>query len=77
VAPIVFQELDCLEDNLDVISSSCRDVITKYSEEVDENPEISELFVHACKTFWNKYCQVWNDWIVHSNDNKLILRIGW
>jgi hypothetical protein len=53
-----FQELDCLEDNLQKLSDKCKNAIGQYTEEVDEDPEISEIFVRACKPFWNQYCQV-------------------
>jgi hypothetical protein len=47
-----------LEDNLEKLSDKCRNAIGLYTEEVDEDPEISEIFVKACKPFWSQHCQV-------------------
>jgi len=50
--------MDCLEDKLDLLSEGCQKAIREYVEEVDEDPEIDEIFVRACAPFWEQHCQV-------------------
>jgi Golgi apparatus protein 1 len=51
------QEMTCLEDNLKQLSPGCQKVVKKYIKEVDEDPQIDELFAQACAPFWEKHCQ--------------------
>jgi len=50
--------MDCLEEKLDSLSEDCQKVVREYVEEVDEDPEIDEIFVRACTPFWDQHCQV-------------------
>jgi len=52
------QEMDCLEENLDELSVNCQKVVREYVEQVDEDPEIDEIFARSCAPFWDKHCQV-------------------
>ena len=54
------QEIDCLEKRLGDIEegSDCKKAVKAYIEEVDEDPEIDEIFARACAPFWEKHCQV-------------------
>ena len=50
--------MDCLEEKLDLLSEGCQKVVREYVEEVDEDPEIDEIFARACAPFWEEHCQV-------------------
>jgi len=50
--------MDCLEDKYIQLSSECKKTVKNYIEEVDEDPEIDEIFARACAPFWEKHCQV-------------------
>ena len=54
--------MDCLEEKLDTLSEDCQKVVREYVEEVDEDPEIDEIFVRACTPFWDQHCQVCGLW---------------
>jgi len=67
VCVLDLQEMDCLEDKLDELSENCRKVVGEYIEEVDEDPEIDEIFARSCAPFWEKHCQV-----RHTSKNMLL-----
>ena len=50
--------MDCLEDNLEKLEEGCKEVVSKYVEEEDENPELSQIFVKSCESFWKANCPV-------------------
>jgi len=50
--------MDCLEENLEVLSDDCKKAVREYVEEVDEDPGIDEIFARACAPFWDKHCMV-------------------
>jgi len=50
--------MDCLEENVDVLSADCQKAVREYVEEVDEDPGIDEIFARACAPFWDKHCMV-------------------
>ena len=52
------QEMDCLADKLDELTPGCQKVMREYEEEVDEDPQIDEIFAQACAPFWEEHCQV-------------------
>jgi len=50
--------MDCLEENVDKLSAGCQKAVREFIEQVDEDPEIDEIFARACEPFWEKHCQV-------------------
>jgi len=53
-----FQEMDCLEDNMESLTEECRKVVKDYTERVDEMPELNSIFAEACQKFWKEFCKV-------------------
>jgi len=50
--------MDCLEDHLNELQSSCKQAVEKYVEDVEQNPELDKIFSDSCKVFWSKHCKV-------------------
>ena len=50
--------MDCLEDNLEILGSDCKKVVSDYTERNDEMPELNTIFANACQKFWKTYCKV-------------------
>ena len=56
--------MDCLSENVDDLSEECQKVVREYVEEVDEDPEIDEIFARSCAPFWEKHCKVCGHYVV-------------
>ena len=50
--------MDCLEENLDVLTEDCKKAVREYVEKVDEDPGMDEIFARSCAPFWDKHCMV-------------------
>ena len=57
--------MDCLSENVDDLSEECQKVVREYVEEVDEDPEIDEIFARSCAPFWEKHCKVVDITLLH------------
>nr|XP_018901121.1 PREDICTED: Golgi apparatus protein 1 [Bemisia tabaci] len=50
-------EIDCLQQNLDQLKSSCQDVIRNYTEVQMEDVQVNPIILRNCAVFIDKYCQ--------------------
>lgn len=50
--------MECLEDNMNLLSKSCKKAIREYAEAADVAPELNDIFQMSCAPFWDKYCAV-------------------
>lgn len=50
------QEMNCLQKNLDKLSSSCQKAVSNYTAEESEHLELNYPLYHACSTVLSIYC---------------------
>ena len=50
--------MDCLEDHLEDLTAKCKEVVEKYVNDIEENPELDKIFSDSCRQFWMKHCKV-------------------
>ncbi|GAB6030494.1 hypothetical protein CHUAL_007357 [Chamberlinius hualienensis] len=51
------EELECLQQKLEELSSDCRSAISNYTEEEAEHIELNSLLFRACQPYVKQYCE--------------------
>ena len=50
------QEMECLEENLEVLSSDCRAAVSEYIKDVDRDPSLGQIYLKYCTPMWENHC---------------------
>lgn len=51
------EEMQCLQDSLDKLTSSCKDAVSRYTEDEAADIELNPIIMAVCKTAMAKHCE--------------------
>ena len=66
-----FQEIECLQDNMEELSEKCRLAVGNFTEDEDEDLELDRILMKACTPMIKKFCQVIDE-SLYTDDQKIL-----